>query len=379
MFTYRRSFVDRDLNSRRCLVGCQSTPASRQPGHTTREVVGFGTPGTLPVRSWASSAAPWLLLAAGCATPVRFDPKPTAAPAPAQEPATSVPAQGVPAAVASGRPAAVPSASDPAATGTTSRRGTATQGQEAAASDGLIQSGFFSLGVAALPEFEGSDELQGVPLIVSNVKFRNGMSLEVEGITSRLDLLADSFWRWGPIVNLTFGRNDDNVGSAALRALDDVDDALEVGAFVGVSMPLSPPILPDGFFTADVSVRHDVLDAHDGLLAAAEAEFAFPMTQRLFFVLEFATTYASDNYMDAFFGVSSAGAAASGLAAFAPEAGVKDFGPAAIVSYALGQNLGVFARLSYRRLIGDAADSPIVDVEGSPDQWFVGAGLSWRF
>jgi outer membrane scaffolding protein for murein synthesis (MipA/OmpV family) len=312
---------------------------------------------------------PWLLMGTGCATPDRAD----------RAPIPSAPAQPVPPAVAGNRSAEAPSASTPTVEAITAHQGDGPQGEEAPAGEGLVKSGFFSLGAAALPEFEGSDQLQVVPMIVSSVQFRNGMSLEVEGITSRLDLLADDFWRTGPIVNLTFGRTDDNVDSAALRALEDVSNALEAGAFVGVSMPLSPSILPDGFFTADLSVRNDVLNAHDGLLATAEAEFAFPLARRLLFSLDFSATYASDNYMDAFFGVSSGDAAASGLATFSPDAGFKDLGGAFVVSYAIGERIGVLTTVGYRRLIGDAADSPIVDVEGSPDQWFVGAGISWQF
>ena len=87
-------------------------------------------------------------------------------------------------------------------------------------------------------------------------------------------------------------------------------------------------------------------------------------------------TYASKDYMSDYFGVDAANAARSGLDRFAVDAGFKDVGVDLVLGY--GQGPGWRASLigRYRRLLDDAADSPIVADE---DQYFAGVLVGYRF
>ena len=58
---------------------------------------------------------------------------------------------------------------------------------------------------------------------------------------------------------------------------------------------------------------------------------------------------------------------------------LKDLTAEAYSILSFSERLGVFSRVAYTRLLGAAADSPIVDVEGDADQWFVGVGMFVRF
>ena len=92
-----------------------------------------------------------------------------------------------------------------------------------------------------------------------------------------------------------------------------------------------------------------------------------------------ATTYGSQGYTSTYFGVDGRDAAKTGLSKFKADAGFRDvrMNVSGIVSFSPHWHLG--AGVIYSRLIGDAADSPVVEDRGSPDQFygFVGLAYAW--
>jgi len=90
--------------------------------------------------------------------------------------------------------------------------------------------------------------------------------------------------------------------------------------------------------------------------------------------------FASEDYMDTYFGVTASEAANSGgrLTAYNPSAGFKSVGLAARASYDWNDDVRLHLQGGYNRLIGDAADSPIAK-GGSKDQFSVGLGVTYRF
>ena len=88
------------------------------------------------------------------------------------------------------------------------------------------------------------------------------------------------------------------------------------------------------------------------------------MTDDLKAIVSLSTSYASGQYMDAFFDVSAADAVASGLAPFSASAGFKDVGITGVIRYAFTDNWSASFIGNYTRLVGDAADSSIVRTGG---------------
>jgi outer membrane scaffolding protein for murein synthesis (MipA/OmpV family) len=88
-------------------------------------------------------------------------------------------------------------------------------------------------------------------------------------------------------------------------------------------------------------------------------------------------TYAGNDYMHHYFSVTPVQAAASlaNLAAFDADAGIKDvyIGAVGVIPLSEAWTLRVAAK--YTRLVGDAADSPVVE---SADQFSGTVGLSYR-
>ncbi|MEM6667002.1 MAG: MipA/OmpV family protein, partial [Pseudomonadota bacterium] len=89
--------------------------------------------------------------------------------------------------------------------------------------------------------------------------------------------------------------------------------------------------------------------------------------------------FADDEYMDTYFGVSNAEAARSRFTAFDAGAGIKSAGVIADTRYQWNDNWAVTAEASWHRLVGDAADSPVVDLAGEENQFTAGIGVAYRF
>jgi outer membrane scaffolding protein for murein synthesis (MipA/OmpV family) len=90
-------------------------------------------------------------------------------------------------------------------------------------------------------------------------------------------------------------------------------------------------------------------------------------------------TYADKDYSKAYFGVTAAGAAASGLPVYTASAGLTKAEIGLSARYLFSPNWGLNGRVAYGRLLGDAAKSPIVKQEGSANQFNATLGVLYRF
>ncbi len=235
-------------------------------------------------------------------------------------------------------------------------------------------SGFIAAGVGVTPDYEGSSDYEPVPLIIGQIEAFD-LGFEFQGLTARLNVRPDAAFQFGPVVSFRPGRDD--VSNDTVDELSDIDDAVEVGGFFRY-------VLDDLFRSGDelelgVEVLADVGDAHEGLTAGLSLGYAMTFGERWRVGLDTGATYATDDYMQTYFGIDAVDAGRSGLPVFDADAGFKDVGVGATLSYNFSERWGAFGRVAYTRLIGDAADSPVVDDEGSADQFFAGLAISYRF
>ena len=86
--------------------------------------------------------------------------------------------------------------------------------------------------------------------------------------------------------------------------------------------------------------------------------------------------YADSNYMQSYFGVTAAQSSTSGLKAYKPAAGFAAAKVGLTAGTPLSRQIFVFANLSVQRLMGDAANSPIVSKKTQPTA-FVGGVYSF--
>lgn len=222
--------------------------------------------------------------------------------------------------------------------------------------------------VAVVPKFEGSDEYEviGFPMIAPSGSIGDGR-VQFRGPDDlRFRLLDFSGFEAGALVGWRFDREEDD--SDRLRGLGDVDGGVLVGGFVAYRA---------GWLKPFVSFNHQVSGDDAGALVRFGAESTQRVSEHLSLTALVGANWASDDFMDAYFSISPTQSANSeaGLGVYDADAGIKD------VHLGLSADLDLTDRWTlkiggrYTRLVGDAADSPIVESE---DQFMGGLGFTYR-
>lgn len=241
-------------------------------------------------------------------------------------------------------------------------------------------------GVAWLPDYEGSDDKRFTPLPAANGTVW-GMSFTVLGNRASLDLIPDregQGWNFqlGPVAVLNLNRtNQDAIEDARVRALGEIDTAVEVGGYVGIG---KTGLIHDyDTLSVSVSYRHDVTRIHRTGIITPSVNYTTPLSTKALVGVFASAEIVQDRYARTYFGVTPPGSIASGLPVFVPEGGQKDISLGGIFTYALTGNLtkglALVTGFNYRKLVGDFADSPLVGIAGSRHNWTVGAGLALTF
>ncbi|KLK94033.1 membrane protein [Microvirga vignae] len=219
------------------------------------------------------------------------------------------------------------------------------------------------------PSYPGADDLSfvGYP----SLSFRRAGTVERfsapdDGLS--FSFIDDSALRFGVVGRFQGGRylEDDR----RLFGLNKINWAVEPGLFV--------EYWPVEFLRARAEVRHGI-NGHDGFVAdlgldLVQAFGAFTVSAGPRLSLgdgEFTRTY---------FGVTPVEAALNGqVEAYRPSGGITSVGATASASYIWSEQWSTTAFVSYKRLVGDAADSPIVQEFGSENQVGLGLTVSYSF
>jgi len=223
------------------------------------------------------------------------------------------------------------------------------------------------LGVGMAPDYEGSEDYTAVPLVFARVGWGDGDYVMLKGNQLKWNLWNDQI-EFGPLLQYRMERDD--VDNKQVDAMDEIDAAVEAGLFVtGRSGPWSATLE----FAADVSGEHD------GYLVTLGGNYRQTVSEIFKITYGVSATYASDNYMDTYFSVDASNRGTSTLPSYNADGGFKDVGLSVAADYKFNEKWSMVGNFGYKYLVGDAADSPIVDDEGSKGQTFVGAMGVYRF
>lgn len=244
----------------------------------------------------------------------------------------------------------------------------------AAAGDGDPAGGGFGLTlggfVGLAPKYDGSRDYRviGFPIVFPTLEGGGWLSgrVDVKGADDvRLRVFEAGGFEAGPLLGWRFGREEDD--GARLRGLGDVDGGLVGGGYVAYRLGALRPF---------ISYHHQLTGDDTGGVLRFGTEARAELIHGIALTGTVGATYASSDYMDAFFSVSSAQAAtpAAGLNAFDAEAGIKDVYVGLSASIPLADSWKLRLAGRYSHLVGDAADSPVVETES---QWSGGIGLTW--
>jgi len=241
------------------------------------------------------------------------------------------------------------------------------------------------LGIGPFPEYEGSDEYAASTLPLIDIRkpaayFLQGASINAnDGLASAgLTIFHLSYSEEsGRHVQLVMGllirayRGRDETDSDVLNGLGDIEQGVGVGGFLEFNA---------GAWFANFTVSpEDVGRDHDGLLLAFVVEHSAQVSDGLRISTGLSTSWADDDYMQGYFGVTDAQATWTGLSRFDSNAGFKDVGIQLNVVNELSPRWSLEGEVGYWRLLNDAADSPIVKGEGSTNQVRGLIGLSYQF
>lgn len=244
----------------------------------------------------------------------------------------------------------------------------------------------FTVGVGAVytPSYEGSDDYVISP--AAQLRGRvSGFSFYTRGTSIYLDLIreepnapVDVFL--GPAANVRFNRTG-RIEDPQVKALGELDTAIEIGGAVGVT---KNGVLHDyDFLTFRVDAIHDVTNTHDSLIVTPAIEYATPLSRTFLVGVSTSADHVGGNFARTYFGVTPAGAAASGLAPYTLDGGFKNVRANLLLTYSLSGDLrrgwALFALGSYSRLLGDFKRSPIVADAGDADQFILGGGIGYTF
>jgi outer membrane protein len=229
-------------------------------------------------------------------------------------------------------------------------------------------------GVGVAPDYEGSDDGELVPLLnlsVANL-YHPKTFVQVLGPRLRSNFLPDDHWRLG--LSGQYIKERDDVEDDQVDDLEKVDPSVMLGLLAGydfIGDPLQDLVL-------ELEARQDVAN-DNGFLASVRGLYGGQLTSSWRLDAFVGSTWASEDYMSSYFGVGAADAVRSGLDQFDAEEGVKDVNFGGALNYRFLERWSVTALATYSRLIGDAADSPVVDEAGDENQLFGGALVNYRF
>lgn len=225
------------------------------------------------------------------------------------------------------------------------------------------------LGAGAAPDYEGSEDYEGVPLLFVEAKWDNNMSISILGNKGKINLLPHPNFKAGLAMEY-MGKRDDDVDNDSVALLPEVDGSFMLGGFVGFNY---------NRWNASLEAMADVSDGNDGSIVRLNCGYTMPVNNSLTANFGVFTTWADDDYMESYFTVTPAGTGLSGLSTYDAGSGLKDVGLNITVHYTPWQNWGIMGLISYKTLLNDAEDSPIVKDAGDDGQAVIGAILTYRF
>ncbi|WP_162906612.1 MipA/OmpV family protein [Algihabitans albus] len=222
------------------------------------------------------------------------------------------------------------------------------------------------------PEYPGADEYSISPLPYVDVTWRDRLFLRSEqGLggyvinwAEREDSLIEGL-SVGLSVRPSESRDEDD--DNRLDGLGDIDLSAEVGLFATLEV---------GFLEFGAELYQDVGNGHEGLRGEVSTGVGHQLTERLSVGAETFLQFGDGQYLESFFGVTGRQAARSRFGRYDAGAGLYGAGVSLSSRYQLTESWSLLGFVEYSRLVGDAADSPIVENEGAVE---VGGFIAYRF
>jgi outer membrane protein len=232
---------------------------------------------------------------------------------------------------------------------------------------------FAGVGVGSTTECSGcADRFVGVLPGVRYVDSRGGL-FEWYGPYAQYNFGELSGFQWGPSLSLRMGRSD--VTDAVIDRLHSVPTTIEGGVFVGYEKIFPTAIPLRVRFLGNIS--GDLGNAYDGLHTYLNSSLWVPLSPSLFVGAGLGFTWASESFMNAFYGVTEKDSTASGLPAYSAAAGLQQVYDWLAVLWRANETFYFGAGYFVQHLTASASASPIIIHSGAVNQITYGAAIGW--
>lgn len=246
--------------------------------------------------------------------------------------------------------------------------GTAAQADDAPLSGTIITVGGFGV---MQPKFEGAKHQELAYRPVFSWRGENDrVWLDMPNDGLDFSLLEGSNWRMGVVGNVRWQRHAEDARPRGFKRVGDLDLSVEAGGFA--------EYWPMPYLRTRAELRNAFFGA-EGLVADLSADFVATPFARWTFTGGPRLSLADQTFVDSYYSISPIQAAQSGLPGYKADAGIRSYGAGVSARYQISDNMIAMGYLEYQRLAGSAAETPLVDDRGSPDQFTVGLGLKYSF
>lgn len=210
-----------------------------------------------------------------------------------------------------------------------------------------------SLGLTGgvVPEYSGSTGSNAVlfPLVVGEYKFNEQHKM----LFNPYDGLSYAYKASENLsvgINADYRRGRDSADSTQLAGMKDIDDTVEIGPWIKYKA---------GNFSYTANLGIDTLDGYNGFTVDLGIKYDIPLASEDWKAdIGANLLYGNDNYAMTYYGVSAAEANGS-RAQYEPGSGFHEATISASLTHFLDKNTFVRGDVGYKRLIGDAQNSPL--------------------
>lgn len=224
-------------------------------------------------------------------------------------------------------------------------------------------------GAAFGPIYPGSSTIRAMPLPVVEVAYRADLPYLDSVFFNGRDGLGAVVFRQGPIsiggsVGFAPGRDQDV--AARLHGMGDIEAAARASVFVRADF---------GRFGLSAQT-YTALGDQQGTTLVLGASLGQPIGRRLMLMGKVELTLADEDNMQQWFGVTARQASRSRFTAYNAGAGLRSVSANLTGIYKISDSWSLSASIGVSQLLGDAADSPIVERTTQP---FGLLGVTYRF
>jgi len=231
------------------------------------------------------------------------------------------------------------------------------------------------IGIGMLPDYTGSDDYTiGAAPFFRYTFAKQERYVQLIGPELTVNLLDDDMFRFGPLLNYRFGR-DDSVEDEMVSKMAEIDGTVEAGAFLDIVW--ANPSEKRQRVILGAKVYQDVGDVSEGFRANLGVRYWQPVAKPVDLNLAVGMTYQDDKYADCYFGVNPGNVGTSGLSFYTADGGLNEYYAIVGANVYLNKHWLMSVGVRGSSIAGDPANSPIVEQRGNSTQWMGGIGIGY--